>query len=356
MVGARALRSRVAAVQPRRETGEGGAETPRLLLCTAGSRVRPGAIRRIKTIVLRRRAGVELQVDAEARTRPGGAPRRRLRRLRPSCISRCPTCAPCARRNPETTAFMELAGAGGTRERPRAPSACSGGCRTAASRANLKRAVLVAEDSGFWQHEGIEFEQMKESMEVEHRAARVRARRQHHHAAAGQEPLSVAVEESDPEDPRDPDRAPARSGADQAADPRALSQSDRVGRRRLRRGGGGANLLRQVGRRSRPSGSGAARRRDHQPARAQSGTSNGAAAAPPADDPAADGRRDAASGRGRGSRRQARDILACRCPMPRLRRRPCRNLARRRRCRERASRRRPSLQPVRASAALRLSD
>ena len=31
---------------------------------------------------------------------------------------------------------------------------------------NLKRAVLVAEDSGFWQHEGIDFEQMKESMEV----------------------------------------------------------------------------------------------------------------------------------------------------------------------------------------------
>ena len=32
--------------------------------------------------------------------------------------------------------------------------------------ANLKRAVLVAEDSGFWQHEGIEFEQMKESIEA----------------------------------------------------------------------------------------------------------------------------------------------------------------------------------------------
>ena len=31
---------------------------------------------------------------------------------------------------------------------------------------NLKRAVLVAEDSGFWQHEGIDFEQMKESIEV----------------------------------------------------------------------------------------------------------------------------------------------------------------------------------------------
>jgi monofunctional biosynthetic peptidoglycan transglycosylase len=31
---------------------------------------------------------------------------------------------------------------------------------------HLKRAVLVAEDSGFWRHEGIDFEQMKESMEL----------------------------------------------------------------------------------------------------------------------------------------------------------------------------------------------
>lgn len=31
---------------------------------------------------------------------------------------------------------------------------------------NLVRAVLVAEDSGFWKHEGIEFEQMKESIEA----------------------------------------------------------------------------------------------------------------------------------------------------------------------------------------------
>ena len=31
---------------------------------------------------------------------------------------------------------------------------------------HLKRAVLVAEDSAFWQHEGIDFQQIKESMEV----------------------------------------------------------------------------------------------------------------------------------------------------------------------------------------------
>jgi monofunctional glycosyltransferase len=40
---------------------------------------------------------------------------------------------------------------------------------------NLKRAVIVAEDSAFWQHEGIDVEQIRESMEVnfeERRAAR----------------------------------------------------------------------------------------------------------------------------------------------------------------------------------------
>src|SRR5204863_2314012 len=32
---------------------------------------------------------------------------------------------------------------------------------------DLKRAVLVAEDDAFWQHEGVDFEQMQESLEVD---------------------------------------------------------------------------------------------------------------------------------------------------------------------------------------------
>src|SRR5205814_3347579 len=32
---------------------------------------------------------------------------------------------------------------------------------------DLKRAVLVAEDDGFWQHEGVDFEQLQESLEVD---------------------------------------------------------------------------------------------------------------------------------------------------------------------------------------------
>ena len=69
------------------------------------------------------------------------------------------------------------------REAPRKGSLHAGTALGAlcAHSTNLKRAVLVAEDSGFWQHEGIDFEQMKESMEVnierlEFRAGAARSR------------------------------------------------------------------------------------------------------------------------------------------------------------------------------------
>ncbi len=58
---------------------------------------------------------------------------------------------------------------------------------------HLKRAVLVAEDSAFWDHEGIDIEQIKVSIETAIEKGDAPARRQHHHAAAGQEPLPVAV-------------------------------------------------------------------------------------------------------------------------------------------------------------------
>ena len=70
-----------------------------------------------------------------------------------------------AKTNPKTTAFMEL----------RAEEAASEG-RTVRhvhvwvpySRIsqNLKRAVLVAEDSAFWDHEGVDVEQLQESIRV----------------------------------------------------------------------------------------------------------------------------------------------------------------------------------------------
>jgi monofunctional glycosyltransferase len=67
--------------------------------------------------------------------------------------------------NPRTTAFMEL----------RARQAIEKGQPVRKAHRwvpysrvspNLKRAVLVAEDSAFWQHEGVDFKQLQESMET----------------------------------------------------------------------------------------------------------------------------------------------------------------------------------------------
>jgi monofunctional biosynthetic peptidoglycan transglycosylase len=67
--------------------------------------------------------------------------------------------------NPQTTAFMEL----------RAQQAIAEGqplrkvhrwVPYSRISQNLTRAVLVAEDSAFWQHEGVDFKQLQESMEI----------------------------------------------------------------------------------------------------------------------------------------------------------------------------------------------
>jgi monofunctional biosynthetic peptidoglycan transglycosylase len=67
--------------------------------------------------------------------------------------------------NPPATAFMELRArqARANGEAPRRDQRWVGYARISQ---NLKRAVLVTEDSAFWQHEGIDFEQLKESMEI----------------------------------------------------------------------------------------------------------------------------------------------------------------------------------------------
>jgi monofunctional biosynthetic peptidoglycan transglycosylase len=75
-----------------------------------------------------------------------------------------PDVRPLRTQNPSTTAFMAL----------RAQEAIDRGTKprhvqrwTSYSRISpdLKRAVLVAEDDAFWQHEGVDFEQLQESFE-----------------------------------------------------------------------------------------------------------------------------------------------------------------------------------------------
>ena len=77
-----------------------------------------------------------------------------------------PDVRPLVRENPTTTAFIEL----------RAEEAQAKGVKPrrlqrwvsyAHISPNLKRAVLVAEDDAFFQHEGVDFEQLQESLEVD---------------------------------------------------------------------------------------------------------------------------------------------------------------------------------------------
>jgi monofunctional biosynthetic peptidoglycan transglycosylase len=70
-----------------------------------------------------------------------------------------------ARTNPRTTAFMELRAADAARQ-GRTLRRSQIWVPYSRISQNLKRAVLVAEDSAFWEHEGIDIEQIRESMQV----------------------------------------------------------------------------------------------------------------------------------------------------------------------------------------------
>jgi monofunctional biosynthetic peptidoglycan transglycosylase len=68
--------------------------------------------------------------------------------------------------NPTTSAFMELR-AREARARGREPRSLHRWVRYRDISPELRRAVLVAEDSAFWQHEGIDLDQLQESIELD---------------------------------------------------------------------------------------------------------------------------------------------------------------------------------------------
>jgi monofunctional biosynthetic peptidoglycan transglycosylase len=70
-----------------------------------------------------------------------------------------------ARINPKTTAWMEMR-AREAREKGRTLRHEHRWVPYSRMSSHLKRAVIVAEDSAFWEHEGIDIEQLRESMEV----------------------------------------------------------------------------------------------------------------------------------------------------------------------------------------------
>ena len=136
---------------------------------------------------------------------------------------------------------------------------------------NLKRAVLVTEDSAFWQHEGDRLEQLRESVEVNlERGEFARG------ASTITQQLAKNLYLSPSKNPirkvtRAADHAPPRGRAVQAADPRAVperrsSGATAYGAPRRRR----ATLFPQVRRGVDRPRIGVARRRDRQPAHPRS--------------------------------------------------------------------------------------
>jgi len=77
-----------------------------------------------------------------------------------------PDVRPLKTSNPTTTAFMELREAE-ARAKGKAPRRVQRWVAYGRISADLKRAVLVAEDDAFWQHEGVDFEQLQESLETD---------------------------------------------------------------------------------------------------------------------------------------------------------------------------------------------
>jgi monofunctional glycosyltransferase len=76
-----------------------------------------------------------------------------------------PDVRPLATANPPTTAFIELRAAE-ARAAGKAPRRNQRWIAYERISPHLKRAVLVAEDGAFWQHGGVDVEQLKESMEA----------------------------------------------------------------------------------------------------------------------------------------------------------------------------------------------
>ena len=75
-----------------------------------------------------------------------------------------PDVRPLIKANPATTAFIELR-ADEAREKGAKPRRVQQWVGYTHMSADLKRAVLVAEDDAFFQHEGVDFEQLQESIE-----------------------------------------------------------------------------------------------------------------------------------------------------------------------------------------------
>ena len=111
---------------------------------------------------------------------------------------------------------------------------------------NLKRAVLVTEDSAFWTHDGVDLDQLRESMEVNWERGEFARGASTITQQLAREPVPVAVQESVPEASGAPHRASPRSVALEAAHLRVVSERHRMGRQRVGCGSRVAPVLSQT--------------------------------------------------------------------------------------------------------------
>jgi monofunctional biosynthetic peptidoglycan transglycosylase len=83
-----------------------------------------------------------------------------------------PDVRPLRTSNPTTTAFMELRDAE-ARAKGAPPRRVQRWVGYSHLSPDLKRAVLIAEDDAFWKHEGVDFEQLQESLQLDWRRGRL---------------------------------------------------------------------------------------------------------------------------------------------------------------------------------------
>ena len=78
-----------------------------------------------------------------------------------------PDVRPLADTNPQTTAFIELRAREAHASGKKTPRRVQRWVPYSRISPNLKRAVLVAEDAAFWEHEGVDYDELQKSIELD---------------------------------------------------------------------------------------------------------------------------------------------------------------------------------------------
>ena len=160
-----------------------------------------------------------------------------------------PDVRPLAREFPKTTAFMERRKAELARGAARARSSSGRPCRCRGSPRASPAPSSSRRTPGSTSTTASTGRPSAAPSERDWEEKRARARRLDDHAAAREEPVSLARPHAVAQAPRMGDRAPARGGALEEADPRALLERHRARPAHLRGRGGVAAILREGRRR-----------------------------------------------------------------------------------------------------------